>query len=294
MKWFLVATLCIFLLLGTTRGQRDDEDIEEEMLTDEQLRALHQKFDQDGNGKVSLAEIMAFASEMGRSIAARDISAILEEIDLDKDGKLSLEEHLTDIENQAEGGDEEEKQEMRNRKRIEEDKFMAADVNQDKVLDVDEVASLFYPETHEGVLAVTVAETMRQKDRNQDGKLSPREFWEVEGTGEDAELTEEEKQDFAKLDLNGDGVIDMSELRLWESGKSSVEDSHLDGLPCWIDCQKKHRHLLFCCTALPSAVVASVMSAQFSPFEGDCPMWTQPGRLSKPLKLLVGYVFVVT
>mmetsp|Transcript_11288 Transcript_11288/g.24880 ORF Transcript_11288/g.24880 Transcript_11288/m.24880 type:complete len:272 (-) Transcript_11288:52-867(-) len=225
MKWFLVATLCIFLLLGTTRGQRDDEDIEEEMLTDEQLRALHQKFDQDGNGKVSLAEIMAFASEMGRSIAARDISAILEEIDLDKDGKLSLEEHLTDIENQAEGGDEEEKQEMRNRKRIEEDKFMAADVNQDKVLDVDEVASLFYPETHEGVLAVTVAETMRQKDRNQDGKLSPREFWEVEGTGEDAELTEEEKQDFAKLDLNGDGVIDMSELRLWESGKFHTEEA---------------------------------------------------------------------
>lgn len=204
----------------------DDQDIEEESLTEAQLKALHSKFDQDGDGKVSLVEVMSFAHEMGKAIAARDIHAILEEIDTSKDGKLSLEEHLNDIQNQADGGDEEEMKELENRKRIEAQKFRAADRDGDQYLDVNEVAALFYPETHEPVLSVTVAETMRQKDTNHDGKLSAHEFWEADiMDGDDGQLSEEEMQDFAKLDLNGDGFVDLNELRAWESGRFHTEEA---------------------------------------------------------------------
>lgn len=204
----------------------DDQDIEEESLSVEQLKGLHGKFDQDGNGRVSLQEVMAYAQSMGKAVAARDIGAILEEIDTSKDGKLTLEEHLNDIHNQADGGDEEEMKELEARKKVEAAKFAAADVNGDGVLDIEELPALFYPETHDGVLAVTVAETMRQKDLDKDGKLSPREFWEAdESEGEESELSEEENEDFRKLDTNGDGYLSVDELRTWESGRFHTEES---------------------------------------------------------------------
>jgi len=226
-----LAAAALALLLVVAGGQEgdeqyDDQDIEEESLTDQQLEALHRKFDKDGNGKVSLQEVMAFAGDMSKAIASRDIQAILEEIDTSKDGKLSLEEHLNDIHNQADGGDEEEMKELENRKKVEAEKFKAADVNGDGVLDANEVPALFYPETHEGVLAVTVRETMRQKDLNKDNRLTAREFWEADSMeGEHDELSEEENQDFAKLDLNGDGFIDVDELRSWESGRFHTEEA---------------------------------------------------------------------
>jgi len=204
----------------------DDQDIEEDTLTADQLRKLHAKFDGNGDGRVSLSEVMAFAENVGKAIAGKDIGAILEEIDTSKDGKLSLDEHINDIHNQADGGDEAEMKELEHRKGVETAKFKAADTNRDGFLDKTELPALFYPETHEGVLDVTVAETMRQKDLNHDGKLTPKEFWESDQMdGDDADLSDEEKADFARLDTNGDGALDQRELRSWESGRFHTEDA---------------------------------------------------------------------
>jgi len=227
-SWVAAFAVLAFLVQGQDEGEADydDQDIEEETLSAEQLMGLHKKFDQDGNGKVSLQEVMSFADGMGKAIASKDISAIMEEIDTSKDGKLSLEEHLNDIHNQADGGDEEEMKELEERKQVEAAKFAAADNNGDKVLDADELPALFYPETHDAVLAVTVGQTMRQKDTNKDGKLSAREFWEADTVeGDEGELSEEENVDFEKLDLDGDGFLNMDELRAWESGRFHTEQA---------------------------------------------------------------------
>ena len=89
---------CLFLvwlatLLPVAMGQEedempDDQDIAEEAMSPEQLRALHAKFDTNGDGKVSLTEVLEFARHMSKAIAGKDVSAILEEIDTDKDGNL--------------------------------------------------------------------------------------------------------------------------------------------------------------------------------------------------------------
>jgi Ca2+-binding EF-hand superfamily protein len=203
-----------------------DQDIEEESLSAEQLRSLHAKLDSNGDGKVSLQEVLQYAQAMGKAIANKDIGSIMEELDTSKDGRLTLEEHLADVYNQADGGDEEEMKELEQRKQVETAKFAAADTNGDEFLDKDELAGLFYPETHEAVLSVTVAETMRQKDANNDGKLSPKEFWEAEDfEGDDGELSDEEHMDFRKLDINGDGAIDLVEMRAWDSGKFHTEEA---------------------------------------------------------------------
>lgn len=128
----------------------DDQDIAEEAMSPEQLRALHAKFDQNGDGKVSLSEVLDFARHMSKAIAGKDVTAILAEIDTDKDGnlpelwlkrfnmiqrlsvvhaiftsfsparsgKLSLQEHLNDLHQQADGGDDAEMKELDNRKSV--------------------------------------------------------------------------------------------------------------------------------------------------------------------------------
>lgn len=203
----------------------DDYDIEES-LSAEQLRAMHSKMDKDGNGRVSLPEVMAHAQELAAAIAAKDMNAILEEVDTNKDGVLSLQEHLNDIMTQADGGDAEELKELEDRKQVENDKFKAADTDGDGRLTLSELPALFYPETHDGVLSITVAATMKQKDLDKDGRLSPKEFWEADDFGgDDLDLSEEEKADFEKLDQNGDGSLSVEELRAWESGRFHTEEA---------------------------------------------------------------------
>merc|ERR1740121_1764335 len=112
------------------------------------------------------------------------------------------------------------KEEIAARKAQETEKFKVADRNEDGKLDVSEVPSLFYPETDEGVLAITTRTTMNQKDLDKDGKLSIKEFWEGSSVpGEELDITEDERKDFAILDMDHDGLLDLSELRHWESGR---------------------------------------------------------------------------
>lgn len=224
--------LALVALLALTWGARadddaaDEQDIQEDTLSAETLHKLHEKFDQNGDGKVSLAEIQAFAAKIAKSIASKDVSAILDEIDTSKDGMLSLEEHMNDLHNQADGSDDEELKELEDRKRFEAEKFKVADLNGDGLLDAAELPALFYPETHEAVMDLTVSETMRRKDTDKNGKLSPVEFWEAdEAEGQDAALSDEEQDDFAKLDLDKDGALDVNELKAWESGRFHTDEA---------------------------------------------------------------------
>ena len=44
--------------------------------------------------EVSVAEVMEYAKHMTKEMAGKDVEHILEEIDTDKDGKLSLSLHM--------------------------------------------------------------------------------------------------------------------------------------------------------------------------------------------------------
>jgi len=210
---------------GLPDDNSEDQDTEETSLSDDQLRGIHAKFDTDGDGKVSLQEIMGFSESVGKAIAGKHFDDILGDMDTNKDGVVSLEEHLNDFHKTDEIHDiHNEMEDIEHRKGVESAKFKAADLNGDGRLDQKELPGLFYPETHEGVLSITVGETMRQKDTNKDSKLSPSEFW-VQMDGEDSDLSKEENADFARLDTNGDGSIDAQELRAWESGRFHTEDA---------------------------------------------------------------------
>jgi len=206
----------------------DDQDIEEEAMSPQQLRGLFEKFDKNKDGKVTLQEIMSFASTMSAAIAEKDSKSIIEEIDTNKDGKLSLDEHLSDLANQADGGDDEEMKELEKRKVTETAKFHAADVDGDGSLTTSEIGALFFPEVNPKVLQISVMSTLEMKDKDGDGTLTPKEFWEfAEMGGAEEELTEEEVQDFQKLDKDGNGLLDLGELTAWESGVFHTENAML-------------------------------------------------------------------
>jgi len=210
---------------GDGEDPADGDDYEQDALSPEQIKGIHGKVDQNGDGKVSMHEIMFFADEMRKLIASKDISTVMEEMDANKDGRLSLEELLKDMDQWGDG-DEEDKKEAADKKKIEAEKFKIVDADQDGMLDLKELPALFYPETHDGVLEVTAQAALKQKDTDGDGELTPKEFWEGDAADdEDMSISEDETADFGKLDLDGSGKLNLEELKAWESGRFHTEEA---------------------------------------------------------------------
>merc|ERR1712004_334215 len=108
---------------GEEEGGDPPEGSENPRLSAEQLHRLHAKIDADGNGKVSLQEVMAFSHNISKSIASSDAKEML---GLEtKDGKLSLEEHISDTHVGSEDSDED-KREKEERRKLETAKFKVA------------------------------------------------------------------------------------------------------------------------------------------------------------------------
>lgn len=202
--------------------QHYEDKGEGDKLTVSQMRELHGKFDHNGDGKVHIDEVMKFAEHTRKAVAKKEIAGVFDEIESTKDGHLSLEEHMAETEEFHEG-DEANKDVQRAHEKA---KFKAADTNKDDKLDVDELVHLMHPETHPEVMELHLEEEMRKKDTDKDGKLSKKE-WEADpsmGDHQDPD-THDASSDFPKLDSNGDGFINIDELRHWESGRYHTEDA---------------------------------------------------------------------
>lgn len=226
----LIALAFACTIWGSAQGDDlddidEDDGLEQDALSAEQMQSIHQKMDSNGDGKASMVEVLAFSASMRRQIAVKDVKTVLDEMDLDKDGKLSVEELMKDMDMWSDD-EEEDQRESAMRKEVETAKFGAADKDKDGLLDVEELPALFYPETHEGVLDLTARQTLQQKDLDGDGLLSLQEFWEGDALeGEEMAITEDEQEDFQKLDTDRSGKLDLQELKTWESGRFHTEEA---------------------------------------------------------------------
>jgi len=216
------AVLWVVLGIGSSKLHGFDEPVD---LTAVQLKGLFSKFDANKDGKATVQEITAFANQMSKASSEKNAQNIMGDIDTNKDGKLSLAEHLDDLFKMPDGGNDEDVEELekswQNDKVFETAKFKAADENGDGFLAPEELGALFFPAVNAKVLAISVKATMDIKDKDGDAMLTPKEFWEFE------EFSEEDIQDFQKLDQDGDGLLNAAELAAWESGTFHTEGTML-------------------------------------------------------------------
>eukprot|EP00441_Pelagodinium_beii_P011030 CAMPEP_0197688332 /NCGR_PEP_ID=MMETSP1338-20131121/105266_1 /TAXON_ID=43686 ORGANISM="Pelagodinium beii, Strain RCC1491" /NCGR_SAMPLE_ID=MMETSP1338 /ASSEMBLY_ACC=CAM_ASM_000754 /LENGTH=190 /DNA_ID=CAMNT_0043270525 /DNA_START=1 /DNA_END=570 /DNA_ORIENTATION=+ len=139
--------------------------------------------------------------------AEMDMEGGLEKLDINHDGKVSYEELLvhgddvlpTAVEHNSE-------------------RFNAADANKDGNLTREELNAYWYPETNDAVLTVVTSQDHLTKDVNDDGKLNPREYFETDHS----EGPDEEDEEFKKYDQNGDGFLDIHELKKLRSGEADT------------------------------------------------------------------------
>jgi Ca2+-binding EF-hand superfamily protein len=201
-------------------GDEDTDANDEHHLSVEQMHGVHSKMDRDNDGKVSMGEVLSFSHEMRKNLAMKDINAVLQEMDTDGDGKVGITEFLTEMD-QHEGGTAEEQR----RVHLDKERFKAADDDKNGVLDAQELPGLFYPEVNKAVLEVSTKATLDDKDKNKDGVLTPREFWELDGPEGARDIMAEELADFQRLDKDGSGTLDLAELNAWEAGHFHTEQA---------------------------------------------------------------------
>lgn len=203
------------------KEEEEDENEEDaggdevELLTHDELKAVHAKFDLNKDGKASLAELQQFAKHMRRKLAIKDTQRYLADMDnAPMDGKLSLKELIKGESALIDGEQPQGEAEEAHVK----DKFHAADADSDGVLSQDEIVSFFHPSSSDKVLTVLAKFWMESGfDKNKDGKIDLSEL----KSEYDEETAPEVLQ---KHDKDKDGLLDLEEVKNLESGRMAQEE----------------------------------------------------------------------
>lgn len=96
--------------------------------------------------------------------------------------------------------------------------FYAADANKDHVLSPQEFVVFSHPEEHPTMLPIILQQTLRDKDKNNDGFIDFQEFIGDKGLGlghdKDWLLVEKDKFD-NEYDKDNDGHLNSNEILAW-------------------------------------------------------------------------------
>jgi len=180
------------------------------------MEAMHKKMDIDGDGRLSLYEVMEFYRLNIKVMAANASADRMEVYDTNKDGQLSFEEMTVDYEDiDTNRLSDHEKKILETEKQHLKDRFEAADTNKDGKLDKNELGQIDWPQASPDVLKALAQTSVKRKDQDGDGKLDPKEFF--SGLEKNARWKR-----FAQLDVDGDGKLSEEELYVKESSEHHI------------------------------------------------------------------------
>jgi len=224
-----------------TEDETEESDQEsvwtEETISSEQIHRVHKRIDANSDGKVSMGEIVTFSQAFRNAAIVKEALASFHQLDSNKDAKLSQTEWLAHNFGESDEEDEEDveaasapssssDQDNENKERLLEiAKFKAADANADGFLDEAELPAAFYPELSDRMLDITAAHELKEKDKDKNGELTPLEFWENAEEDQDGPVVAQQMADFAKLDADHNGKLNLQELKHWESGAFHTHDA---------------------------------------------------------------------
>merc|ERR1719431_1732414 len=170
------------------------------------VRQAFKKFDADGDGEISIQELKAGASSVGK-FSDGELSAIFAIGDIDNDGKISFPEFARIVLPSADEKISQLKKTIGSANEVSA-AFKKFDVNNDGKISSQEV---------DGIFAVA--------DLDGDGEISLAEFEHLLGTAVSFGRVEDVKAAFFRFDKDNDGSIDRTELKsmLAATGKAPTD-----------------------------------------------------------------------
>ncbi|KAG6743215.1 calcium-binding protein CML24-like [Populus alba x Populus x berolinensis] len=142
----------------TTFGSMDD------------IRKIFNKFDKNGDGKISCSEVVDNLKELGTKISPAEVQSIMQEFDKDGDGYIDLDEFVDFIQNGGidDGGTGDDSKELR-------DAFDLYDKNKNGLISADELHSVMKMLGLKCSLS-DCRKMIREVDQDGDGNVNFEEF----------------------------------------------------------------------------------------------------------------------
>ncbi|EER15919.1 membrane-associated calcium-binding protein, putative [Perkinsus marinus ATCC 50983] len=194
-------------------------------LEKDQILTLFEKhLDIDEDGLVTLEEMGEVTRKTARLEFRQQIEADKSSFDTDGDGAVSLEELLA-LYDLGEGGPSGElrQQWIEANTHSLEKLFRVGDVDSDGHLSFDEFVSFFIPTPGSDLAETVVVTDFTYRDLNQDGKLDANEALKEKHGADDA--GEVEGSEFRKYDADGDGYWSLEEFEVYSR---DLESAHLE------------------------------------------------------------------
>ncbi|VWU50142.1 endoplasmic reticulum-resident calcium binding protein [Hepatocystis sp. ex Piliocolobus tephrosceles] len=175
--------------------------------TKERLSKLFHLIDKDKDNIINDEELINWGNYVKNEVFLKQVQIEMKQIDLDKDGYISLQE-LTDAFAQNLDAKEVEKHSEGLFKR-----FQIVDKDKDNKLDLNEVGLLIDPMKDQELKELEINEILQHHDLNKDGKISIEEFKQTRADDQSVKKDDEVAlDDFNFFDTNKDGFIDKEEI----------------------------------------------------------------------------------
>ncbi|XP_064625834.1 reticulocalbin-2-like isoform X2 [Lineus longissimus] len=207
-------------------GSEDEADEFKELDPDEakkRLLVLAKRMDTDKSGDVSKDELQHWISNSFKSLDEADAKKQFDRQDKDKNGSVTWSEMLQEVygytPEEVAQHENDSSDEMKNFVQMTKDdrkKFDLADESGDGTLDFKEFVAYHNPHNFARMAPVEVEKTMRDYDKDKDGKISYTEYQQKDESEEakEEDQAEMEKQ-FKSYDKNNDGHLDADEVKAW-------------------------------------------------------------------------------
>jgi len=179
----------------------------------DQLEYLAAKFDKDGDGALSRTEMISWYHLIDIDDKASEADEMWQQSDQNGNGVVTFDEYMTHMSFLAEDKDFTAQSERR---------FIAADQDKNKLLTQEEFAIFLFPELSSKMAGLLYQEEMLSRDADENGVLSLYEFLGVKDEEYEAKKAEfsianNVKYFTKELDKDQNGVLDKPEVLLWVS-----------------------------------------------------------------------------
>jgi len=223
--------------LGDEAEEFDELDPEE---SQRRLAIIAEKIDEDNDGYITIPELQKWIKATQERYIDEDVEKQWETNKPEEKETINWGEYRnaiygfldgTDMEEDEEHGFSYKEMEARDNRR-----WLLADVDQDGELTKQEFQAFLHPEHAEHMRDIVVTETFEDIDKDKDGKISMEEYIGDMYHGQDGEEEPDwvgsEREQFTKFrDRNGDGHMDMDEVKAWiippDFDHSEAEAKHL-------------------------------------------------------------------